>query len=86
MTKRHFIALADALRATKPKRIDYVDESERDPIQRALAESAYTRSASQWDRDVSVVARFCRSQNPAFMEDRWRGYINGENGPNGGTR
>lgn len=34
---------------------------------------------------LDVLASFCKSQNSAFMRDRWLGYIAGENGPNGGT-
>jgi len=40
---------------------------------------------AQWERDVLGVAQFCRSQNPNFNRERWLGYINGENGPSGGT-
>ncbi len=34
---------------------------------------------------LEVIALFCRSQNPAFNQDRWLSYIRGECGPNGGT-
>jgi hypothetical protein len=34
---------------------------------------------------LDVLASFCKSQNSAFMKDRWLGFIAGENGPSGGT-
>jgi hypothetical protein len=34
---------------------------------------------------VQVLARFCRTQNSAFMEGRWMDYVKGECGPNGGA-
>ncbi len=38
------------------------------------------------DVHLDLLVEFCRSQNPRFMEDRWLGYIRGENGPSGGKR
>lgn len=35
---------------------------------------------------LDVLASFCKSQNSAFMKERWLGYIAGENGPSGGRR
>ena len=37
------------------------------------------------DGQINMLANFCKSQNSAFMRDRWLGYIAGENGKNGGT-
>ena len=34
---------------------------------------------------IGRLASFCRGQNNRFMQDRWVGYIAGENGPNGGA-
>ena len=34
---------------------------------------------------VESLADFCKSQNGAFMRDRWIGYIEGTNGKNGGA-
>jgi hypothetical protein len=34
---------------------------------------------------LDVIASFCKSQNSAFIKDRWLGYIAGENGPSGGS-
>jgi len=39
----------------------------------------------QWQRDVEALALFCRRQNGMFNYERWIGYINCENGPNGGA-
>jgi hypothetical protein len=33
---------------------------------------------------IATLAEFCKSQNSAFMRDRWIAYINGECGKNGG--
>ncbi len=59
MSKKHFIALANAIKNT--------------------------RYSVPWtDQHLQVLEEFCRSQNIAFNRARWRGYIRGENGPNGG--
>ena len=55
MTKKHFIALADALRFVKVP----------PPVLEALVE-------------------FCHTQSRHFNEARWRGYLAGKCGPNGG--
>jgi hypothetical protein len=34
---------------------------------------------------LSMLAEFCRRQNPRFKESRWFMYIAGECGPNGGS-
>lgn len=34
---------------------------------------------------IDTLAQFCRAQNGAFNYLRWIGYIDGLNGPNGGT-
>ncbi len=33
---------------------------------------------------INRMADFCKSQNPAFMRDRWLDYIAGKCGKNGG--
>ena len=43
-------------------------------------------SFAQWKDDVQALADFCQAQNPQFNRARWLGYINGENGQNGGKR
>ncbi len=57
MTKKSFIALADALR-----------------------QAGHTPGFV-----VDALVRFCKAQNPRFNEARWRAYLKGECGPNGGT-
>jgi hypothetical protein len=57
MSKKHFIALADAIR---------------------LSGVAFS------DAHLRVLMAFCKSQNANFLPDRWRAYIDGECGPNGG--
>jgi hypothetical protein len=36
------------------------------------------------DEALNVLVSFCKSQNGRFNESRWRSYIAGECGPNGG--
>lgn len=74
MTKKHFIALADYLRGTKP------DQSTWDGSGEMIA-----GRLDQWEADVQAIARFCKSQNGGFMYDRWMDYINSDCGPNGGA-
>ena len=76
MSKKDFIALADALRELKPTK-----GSER--------QSAYGRGHdsgrfSEYETVLEQLADFCKSRNSRFLRDRWLGYIKGENGPNGG--
>lgn len=33
---------------------------------------------------IAAIARFLRTQNSNFNQERWFGYIAGENGPSGG--
>ncbi len=37
------------------------------------------------EEHLSELADFCKFQNSLFNRERWLGYINGENGPNGGA-
>jgi hypothetical protein len=71
MTKKHFIALADAMRRCRP------DQSDSNEYQRT--------ALTQWQTDLRHVANFCQGQNPNFNYDRWMGYVSGTCGPNGGT-
>jgi hypothetical protein len=57
MSKKHFVALADAIRMNR---------------------AAFT------DKQLSILADFCKAQNPRFMRERWLDYINGLCGPCGG--
>lgn len=55
MTKKDFIALADALRGLEVS-----------------------------EEVLQVLCNFMRAENATFMEGRWRAYLAGECGPNGG--
>jgi hypothetical protein len=63
MTKKHFIALADAIREHN-------------------SNSAHTPFNTE---HLDTLCAFMRSQNGAFMRDRWIGYALGWNGKNGGA-
>jgi len=75
MTKKHFIELADMLR-------DLHLEIECDQTTPQMKAGRY----DQWQRTVNKLAVFCKSQNSQFMEGRWRAYIAGECGKNGGRK
>lgn len=69
MTKRHFIALADSLKATRPSEQDI---------------NMQTGEYAQWQRDVKAIADACCDANSRFNFHLWMSYINGECGPSGG--
>ncbi len=71
MTKKHFIALADALRRAEPT---------------WCANGSDVPARIQWERDIVEIAGFCREQNPRFNTGRWLDYIKGKCGPNGGNK
>lgn len=84
MTKKHFIELADHIRkpGMMPASVeiaiwratpDNVTEERIEMIKLAVMQAV-----------ASELADFCKSQNGAFDRDRWLGYIDGTNGPNGG--
>lgn len=68
MTKKHFIALADAIR----------DHNRIARNRNDASMDIFTPSI------LDTLCDFCRSQNYNFDRDRWLGYIAGTNGPNGG--
>lgn len=79
MSKKHFIALADALRDVKPQ----------DPNEDGIGlNTAMQREArmNQWHETCARLAEFCRRENSQFMTSRWFGYIDGTCGSNGGQR
>jgi hypothetical protein len=51
---------------------------------RAFEQTGGFDSRKQAQRLIDMLADFCQSQNPRFMRERWLGYIDGENGKNGG--
>ena len=74
MSKKHFIALADALRATRPTGLDH----------QGLASREANMIGGQWIMDRDAIADLCAKMNPRFNRERWLDYIAGKCGPNGG--
>jgi hypothetical protein len=71
MTKKHFIALADAIRAYNKG---------------AFPSGTNTVSPLKFTHtQVQCLADFCKSQNFRFDRSWWISYIAGECGPNGGA-
>jgi len=68
--KKDFISLADTIR--EHNRVEQV----------AMGVSGQFFSEDH----LQTLADFCKSQNPSFDREKWLGYINGDNGPNGGKR
>ena len=70
MRKKHFIALADAIRKYNAG---------------AFPAGTHTVSPLQFTyTQILALADFCSSCNPHFNRKRWLAYINGECWPNGG--
>lgn len=69
MSKKNFIALADAIREHN-RLAAYIDAPS--------GEQRFTKD------QIDTLARFCAQQNGQFNRQRWLDYINGECGPNGG--
>lgn len=68
MTKRHFIALADAIKAYNQ---DW-------PPSTIGIDAGFSYG------QLAVLADFCQAMNPSFNRQRWLNYIEGHCGPNGG--
>jgi hypothetical protein len=77
MSKKDFIALADVLKATKPPSMSEDGIGMNTRMQREAR-------GNQWREMRDALADFCQKQNANFLRDRWRGYIDGLCGPNGG--
>ena len=73
MTKKHFIALAETIKAH--------NEGKRRVFGAANAERMCFNAEQQ-----DALVDFCQAQNPNFNRERWLGYIAGTNGPSGGAR
>lgn len=69
MTKKHFIQLADAIREHN-RLLSHITGGGVDKFSQS---------------HLDALADFCRSQNSAFMRERWMDYIAGECGPSGGA-
>lgn len=74
MTKKHSIALADAIRPLDPFNQDWATDSGNPP----------GSIVGFWNDTVDALADFCQSQNPQFDREQWLDYIDGNCGPNGG--
>ena len=72
MSKKTFIALADAIRQHNNRAHD------------AFGVNAGRMSFSP--EEIRTLADFCQAQNGNFNRDRWLRYIAGECGPNGGSK
>ena len=70
MTKKHFIELADKIRAYNASTFPS-GSNVASPLQ-------FTHT------QILALADFCESQNPRFNRDRWLNYVAGKCGPNGG--
>ena len=65
MSKKHFIALAEAIRLHQ--------------------QAARQQQANLFEDDqLQMLERWMRSENSNFNQVRWRGYVEGRCGPNGG--
>lgn len=73
MTKKDFIALADLVRAARPK---FGTGDPDDKFGQGL------RAA--WEDMRGKLADFCAASNPRFNRSRWLDYIDGICGPSGG--
>ena len=72
MTKKHFVALADAVRRYN---------------ENAFKHGTNIVSPLQFtDTQIFALADFCQSQNAQFDRERWLAYVNGECGKNGGRK
>lgn len=71
MSKKDFIALADAIR--EHNRVHTIHGCHLD-------QQAFSAEA------IETLADFCKAQNSNFKRDRWLDYIAGNCGPNGGAR
>lgn len=72
MTKLHFIALADALRNSKAKRVECTSTQEYEAILLWQTET------------INAIADACQASNSRFDRWLWLAYIAGECGPSGG--
>lgn len=77
MTKKHFIALADAIRECRPIR---GHENQSD-----FGKGYDYGREQQYNAMVERLEEFCVPQNHQFNRERWLAYIAGECGPNGGA-
>ena len=76
MSKKDFIALADAIKTAKGNGLG--------PSGRQVSTAHVEGWNDGRNEVIEALIVFMRSQNPNFMESRWRDYLAGKCGPNGG--
>jgi hypothetical protein len=81
MTKKHFIALADLIKASA---CVLADPSDCEP--NTFAEGYAYGRREQLNETTEFLADFCHSQNSNFNRARWLAHIAGECGPSGGKQ
>jgi hypothetical protein len=74
VTKKHFIALADAIREH--------DNFVLHPYRTGMGEDKDIMLFN--NHHLETLADFCKSQNSSFNRERWLDYIAGKCGPSGG--
>lgn len=86
MSKKHFIALADVVKALEPPALPFEDKPVDTWSKEEYQDMQYALGADRlWGEMRDTLADFCQAQNPNFKRDRWIGYINGECGSNEGA-
>lgn len=77
MSKKDFIALADAIRQ---------HNLQAEAHNASLPSPEHGAIAQFTPLQLEALVQFCKQQNSAFKESRWLDYIAGKCGPSGGTR
>lgn len=81
MTKKHFVALADAIRQ-QAKYTPRVLETDHTEYDKGFVNGAQSTLGNM----IVRLADFCQAQNGNFNRERWLAYVAGTVGPNGGKR
>ena len=71
MTKKHFIALADAVKRMEPPPVLGAEHSSH-------LKHFEDGQHMQWEKMRDALADFCQLQNSQFNRERWLAYIAGE--------
>lgn len=82
MTKKHFIALADTLKAS----LLSIQVDATLPEYQGSGKRQWQGRLDQWRLTRNMLGDFCLAQNPRFNRELWLNYIAGKCGPNGGAR
>ena len=76
MSKKHFIELADCLRA---RLAEVSSKYIQSPLYLTVAQDEVRET-------INAIADVCAADNPRFNRQRWLEYIAGKIGPNGGRK